>query len=174
MAPESIAALISAAAGIGGKAYGDITAKKNAEKQEGIIKDLKQQKQNWYDRRYNEDFTQRADAQRVLQQAKDTLAKRNKAAQGRAAVMGSTNEAVAAEKAANNEAYAAAVSRVAAAGAASKDAIEQQYNQQNMQLSGQIAGMYGDRAANAALGGAQALQGAGSLIGEFLKDKEGK
>lgn len=168
MTPQLIGTLISAAAGLGGNLYGNIAAKKNAEKQEGVIRGLQQDNENWYNRRYNEDFTQRADAQRVLQQASNTLRERNKAAQGRAAVMGATADGVAAEKEANSQAYADAVSRVAAAGASNKDAIEQQYMQQKANLEGQLGSMYGNRAANTSLAGSQAMAAGGQLAGAFL------
>lgn len=174
MDPVTISALISAAASIGGKLYGDVTAKQNAQKQEDIINGLQQKNESWYQRRYNEDFTQRADAQRVLQQASEGLKNRNKAAQGRAAVMGATEEGVAAEKQRNNAAYGDALGSVAAASAASKAAVEQQYQQTNAALQQQMAGMHGQRAANASMGGAQMMQAGGQLLSEILKEKEGK
>ena len=73
----------------------------------GVKSNLEQQRrdnQNWYDRRYNEDATQRADAQRILTQTAELIKQRNKAAEGKAAVMGASEASVAAEKAANAKA----------------------------------------------------------------------
>jgi hypothetical protein len=95
-------------------------AKKNVEAQ-------RQKNQDWYDRRYNEDATQRADAQRILTQTEESIKQRNKQAAGSAAVMGGTDESVAAAKAANNQALADATSQIAANAEARKDNIEATY-----------------------------------------------
>jgi hypothetical protein len=97
-------------------------AKKNVEAQ-------RQKNQDWYDRRYNEDATQRADAQRILTQTEESIKQRNKQAAGSAAVMGGTDESVAAAKAANNQALADATSQIAANAEARKDNIEATYMQ---------------------------------------------
>ena len=80
-----------------------------------------------YNRRYNEDATQRADAQRLITMTEDAIKNRNKQASGVAAVMGGSEESVAAAKAANNAAIADAVSQINAQEAARKDAIESDY-----------------------------------------------
>jgi hypothetical protein len=95
-------------------------SKKNVEAQ-------RQKNQDWYDRRYNEDATQRADAQRILTQTEESIKQRNKQAAGSAAVMGGTDESVAAAKAANNQALADATSQIAANAEARKDNIEATY-----------------------------------------------
>lgn len=95
-------------------------AKKNVEAQ-------RKKNQDWYDRRYNEDATQRADAQRILTQTEESIKQRNKQAAGSAAVMGGTDESVAAAKAANNQALADATSQIAANAEVRKDNIEATY-----------------------------------------------
>lgn len=135
------------------------------------IRELKQQRQenlDWYNRRYNEDATQRADAQAILNNTMQRLRERNQQAAGRQAVMGGTDESVAAEKAAGNEALAKATSDIAAAGDARKDQIEQQYRQQDAALQSAISGARDDRAqriANSAVGYANvAAEGAKSYL----------
>ena len=86
----------------------------------------KQANQDWYDRRYNEDATQRADAQRILTMTEESIKNRNRQAAGAQAVMGGTEESVAATKAANNQALADATSQIAVNAEARKDQIEQQ------------------------------------------------
>ena len=92
-----------------------------------MVARMQRDNQDWYDRRYNEDATQRADAQRLLQMTEESIKKRNKAAAGTAAVMGGTAESVAAEKEANSKALADTTSQIVAAGDARKDQIENQY-----------------------------------------------
>jgi hypothetical protein len=94
--------------------------------------------QNWYDRRYNEDATQRADAQRILAMTEDRIRNRNKQSAGTAAVMGGTNESVAADKAANAQAMSDAASQIAVAGQARKDQVENQFQQRKNSLQSQL------------------------------------
>ena len=94
--------------------------------------------QNWYDRRYNEDATQRADAQRILTMTNENIRQRNQQAAGAQAVMGGTEESVAAAKAANNQALADATSQIAVNGERRKDQIEQQYMQTKSDLNDKL------------------------------------
>lgn len=94
--------------------------------------------QNWYDRRYNEDATQRADAQRILTMTNENIKQRNQQAAGAQAVMGGTEESVAAAKAANNQALADATSQIAVNGERRKDQIESQYLQTKSDLNDKL------------------------------------
>jgi hypothetical protein len=110
-----------------GAVAGGIAASKAARQQNKRLEEQLQENQDWYDRRYNEDTTQRADAQRLLTMTEEAIKNRNRQAAGAAAVMGGTTESVAAAKAANNAALADTVSSIAADAANRKDAVEQQY-----------------------------------------------
>jgi hypothetical protein len=94
--------------------------------------------QNWYDQRYNEDATQRADAQRILTMTNENIRQRNQQAAGAQAVMGGTEESVAATKAANNQALAEATSQIAVNGERRKDQIESQYMQTKSDLNDKL------------------------------------
>lgn len=103
-----------------------------------VKKNLQAQKeanQNWYDRRYNEDATQRADAQRILTQTEESIRNRNRQAAGAQAVMGGTDESTAAAKAANAQALADATSQIAVNAENRKDQIEQTYQQRDSQIN---------------------------------------
>lgn len=121
--------LIGSAIGAAGSIFGGITASKAMKKAKRNVEAQRQKNQDWYDRRYNEDATQRADAQRILTQTEESIKQRNKAAAGSAAVMGGTDESVAAAKEANNKALADATSQIAADAEARKDNIEATYMQ---------------------------------------------
>lgn len=84
----------------------------------------------WYDRRYNEDATQRADAQRLLTEVGERIKRANRAAAGTAAVMGGTEEAAAAAREQNNQALADTASQIAADAADRKDKVEDIYRRQ--------------------------------------------
>lgn len=119
--------LIGSAIGAAGSIFGGISASKAMKRVKKNVEAQRQKNQDWYDRRYNEDATQRADAQRILTQTEESIKQRNKQAAGSAAVMGGTDESVAAAKAANNQALADATSQIAANAEARKDNIEATY-----------------------------------------------
>lgn len=121
--------LIGSAIGAAGSIFGGISASKAMKRAKKNVEAQRQKNQDWYDRRYNEDATQRADAQRILTQTEESIKQRNKQAAGSAAVMGGTDESVAAAKAANNQALADATSQIAANAEARKDNIEATYMQ---------------------------------------------
>ena len=101
--------LIGSAIGAAGSIFGGIKASKAMKKIKSNVEAQRQKNQNWYDRRYNEDYTQRADAQRILTQTEESIKNRNKQAAGIQAVMGGTDESVAATKEANSKALADAL-----------------------------------------------------------------
>lgn len=176
MAVTPWGSIIGGALGLGGSIYGTIQASNAAKKVKQNIENQQRENQNWYDRRYNEDPTQRADAQRLLTLTAERIKERNKAAAGAAAVAGGTEESVAATKEANAKALADTASQIAAQGDARKDAIEAQYmakkdalnaqqNQAEMQKAQAIA------QATGALG--SAAMNAGTGVDEYLLDANG-
>ena len=110
-----------------GSIGGGIAARKAAREVNKRLKQQLEDNQDWYDRRYNEDATQFADAQRLLTMTEESIRNRNRQAAGAAAVMGGTNESVAAAKAANNAALTDTVAQIAAnaANRQSKSLIQQ-------------------------------------------------
>ena len=115
-----------------------MAASKAMKKAKRNVENQQRKNQNWYDRRYNEDATQRADAQAVLTRTEEAIRNRNRNAAGAQAVMGGTDESVAAAKEANSKAMADAAARIAANGDRRKDAIEQQYQARGQQLDNQF------------------------------------
>lgn len=156
---------------VGSTIYGGITASKAAKKQKRELQAMRAENRAWYDRRYNEDATQRADAQRALTMMEEEARERNRGAAGRQAVAGGTEESVAATKEANAKGLAAATSQVAVAGEARKDAIEDSYRGRDTQLRGQLNQVEANKAANTA----QAVTGVGSAVGNMftMLDSEG-
>lgn len=124
-----IGSIVGGALSAGGAIFGGISASKAMKKAKKNVEAQRKKNQDWYDQRYNEDATQRADAQRILTQTEESIKQRNRAAAGSAAVMGGTDESVAAAKAANNEALADATSQIAVNAEARKDNIEATYLQ---------------------------------------------
>lgn len=169
-----IGSLIGAGLGAAASIYGGIKARQAAQKANRMLEGQKADNQAWYDRRYNEDATQRADAQRMLTMTMDRMRRRNQAAAGTAAVMGSSPEAVAVEKEANAQALADTASQIAAAGAARKDQVENQYLANKNALTQQQIGVKNQQAANigqAAAGVGQAAIDAGMAYDQ-MKEQE--
>lgn len=122
------------ALGAAASIFGGISASKAMRRVKEQLQAQKESNQNWYDRRYNEDATQRADAQRILAQTEESIKNRNRQAAGAQAVMGGTDESTAAAKAANAQALADATSQIAAGAENRKDQIEQTYQQRDAQI----------------------------------------
>lgn len=158
-----IGSIVGAGLGAVGSIFGGISASKAMKK---IKKNLeKQQRDNeaWYNRRYNEDATQRADAQRILTMTDERMRQGVRDAVAAAAVTGGTEESVAAQKAANAAALADAASRIAVAGDARKDGIESMYQRRKASLAGQLNDMERARA-NSIAKAAKGVMGAGGSI----------
>ncbi len=130
-----IGSIVGAGLSAVGSIFGGISASKAMKKVKKNLQAQKQANQDWYDRRYNEDATQRADAQRILTKTEESIKNRNRQAAGAQAVMGGTEESVAAAKAANNQALADATSQIAVNAEARKDQIEQTYQQKDAQIN---------------------------------------
>ena len=158
---------LSALGSIVGGAMASDEAEENAARMRKIFAKRKQDNENWYNKNYNEDPTQRADAQRILQITENNIRKRNKAAAGRAAMMGGGDEQTAREKEANNELYANAVGQIAAQNEQRKQAIDAQYRNRKDALEDAEMGMEDalSRSRQQQIGSSiQGIIGAGSAI----------
>lgn len=145
-----IGALIGAGLGLASSIAGGVANRKARRKQEQMIAQQQKENQAWYDRTYNADPTKRADTVRLLTQMQEQIKNRNKAAKGRQAVMGGTEDSTTAVKEANNKTLADTTSQIVAANDARKDSIEQQYRERKNQLQNQQMGMEAEKAADTA------------------------
>lgn len=145
-----IGALIGAGLGLASSIAGGIANRKARRKQEQMLAQQQRENQAWYDRRYNEDPTKRADTVRLLTQMQEQIKNRNRAAKGRQAVMGGTEDSTTAMKEANNKTLADTTSQIVAANEARKDAIEQQYQRNKRSIQGQQMQMEAEKSADTA------------------------
>lgn len=166
-------AIIGAVTSIGGGIASAIGANKARKIQEQELKQREERQAATYARRINQDYTQRADAQRMLKITRDALKQRAEAAAGRQAVMGLTDSGLAAEREMAENVMADTASQIAAAGEAQKDAIEQQYEQQQAENSRERTNIAAGKAAATGQAVGQMVQGvgqvAGALTGAFGK-----
>ena len=145
-----IGALIGAGLGLASSIAGGIANRNARRKQEQMLAQQQRENQAWYDRRYNEDPTKRADTVRLLTQMQEQIKNRNRAAKGRQAVMGGTEDSTTAVKEANNKTLADTTSQIVAANEARKDAIEQQYQRNKRSIQGQQMQMEAEKSADTA------------------------
>lgn len=164
-----IGAAIGAAAGIAGSIFGALSASRAMKKARENIKAQRDANANWAERYMTEDATQSASAQRVLSKLQEQGIRNNRNVAGAAAVMGGTQESVAAAKEANNATMADAASQIAAQGDRRRDLVEQQYLQREQTLDDQLTQMEINRGAQTAQA-TQGLVGAAGNIGDVIDD----
>lgn len=163
--------MIGAAIGAGlsavGAIAGGISRSKAIKREQELLAKKEAEERDWYNRRYNEDATARADAQRAITMTEEAIKKRNRAAQGVAAVMGGSQDAVNAAQQANAQAIADTASAIAAAGEQRKDAIDAQHRAK--QDAFDAARMELERGrANAVAAATQGVMSAGASIASGL------
>lgn len=145
-----IGALIGAGLSVASSIAGNIAAKRQRDKAREKIKESLLDNQRWRDRNYYQDPTKRADTIRLLSQLRETLRERSRAARGRQAVMGGTEQSLEAVREANNKTIADATGNIVAANEARKERVDNIAEQTKRQLKQQQAGMNAEDAANTA------------------------
>lgn len=160
-----IGAIIGAATSIGGGVVGAIQARKARQKREEELKNREQRQAATYARRANQDYTQRADAQRMLRMTSDILKERQAAAAGRQAVMGVTDSGMAAEREVAEKVLTDTAAELAAVGEAEKRAAEDTYQAQQDANAQERVNIATDKAQAVGNAVGQMVQGMGSIAG---------
>jgi hypothetical protein len=155
----------SAAAGIiGGRA-----ARKAANRNARLLAEAEEDAKAWYDKEYNSNYLDRADARATLAATREMLADRYRAAEGSAAVTGATEESLARQKAAANEALSDVTSNLAQSAEAHKEAVRANYEAQQEAYRQEKTGVNNQKAlatVQAAQGVAQSAQKLGDAFGD--------
>lgn len=128
---------IALASSIGNAIFGGISANKQRKEQLATLNKMKRENNNWYNRRYNEDATQRADAQRMLSMTNEAIKKRNQAARGKQKVTGGTDASLAGTQQRNAEAVGNALATTTVNAQNRKDNIEAQHRNTNNEIEAQ-------------------------------------
>ena len=153
----------SAVAGI----VGGNATRKAARRNEKLLKEQEEQAKAWYDKQYNANYLDRSDARAAINQARELLNERYRAAEGAAAVAGGTAESVAQQKAAANETLADVTGNIAASADAYKDQVRANYEAQQDAITSKKMDINNQRAqatAQAAQGVANAAQSIGNAM----------
>lgn len=160
-----IGAIIGAAGGLASSIWGGIQAQRAANDANRELADQRKKNEDWYRRRYNEDYTQSAEAQAAMTRARELAREQMASARGTAAVMGGTEAGVAAQRQAANKMLADTMSGIAQNATARKDAVESQYLQTETALSQQQQNVYNQQAANSTAAANAGMQAGMSLLG---------
>jgi hypothetical protein len=147
MNPLSIAA---AGTGLVGSVFGTISAAKQARKANKLLNQEAQENQDWYNKNYNQDYTQTASNQALINKTAEMLRNRSSAEAGRQAVGGGTDESVAQEKEQDNQALGNSVQNIAAQADARKNQVENQYQNQKTSIDNAKIGVANNQAQNIA------------------------
>ena len=164
----AIGAGLGIAGSIGSAIFGGSKASKAAKEANRLIEQQQKDNQAWFDRRYNEDYSQTAEAQNLMNYAREQAEKQFRRAEGAAAVAGATDESVAMAKQSANEMLAQTASNIAAQGTAGKDAIEQQYQNTKNSLTQQQVANLQQKAQNISAAAGQASSAFGSILPSSL------
>lgn len=164
-----IGAAIGAASGLAGSIFGGIKARKAAKKAQRALDKADKENQDWYNRRYNEDYMQSAEAQSALNKAREYAMEQYKNARGAATVGGASDESVAQQKAAANKMMADMTSDIASNATARKDAVEQQYLSTKNDLNNQRVSMYTGQAQANTQAASQAMGAGMGMIGADMR-----
>lgn len=151
---------IALASSIGNAIFGGISANKQRKEQLATLNKMKRENNNWYNRRYNEDSTQRADAQRMLSMTNEAIKKRNQAARGKQKVAGGTDASLAGTQQRNAEAVGNALATTTVNAQNRKDNIEAQHRNTNNEIEAQKSGVKAASEEAKRTGVAQAATGA--------------
>lgn len=147
--------------------YGGIKASQAAQKQRALLQKQQRDNNTYLAKKYYEDATQRADAQAVINSMKESLASANRNQMGANAVMGASNEVVAAQKQSASNAIADTMQSINAAAVLQKDNLEANVRAQNASLTEKIGNSYIQQA-QAISNAAQGVANAGADIASNL------
>lgn len=133
-----IGALIGAGLSAVSSIVGGIAARKERDKARRMMQQQLRENQASYNTQYFSDPTQRGDFKRLLAETDKRLKQRTQAARGTQAMMGGTEDSVAAVREGNNEVLANATGNMVASNEARKDAIRNNYESRKAAIQGQI------------------------------------
>ena len=138
--------LIGAAAQVGSSIYGTIKSSQASKRAEQLISNQRDENRKWYEEKMAEDYTRRADVQNLLRKQKELFNDQYKSARATNVVAGGTDESLALQKAAANEAVGETMADVAAQATDYKESVEQQYRAKDDAFNQQQAEMELNRA----------------------------
>ena len=132
-----VGSIIGAAAQIGSSIYGAIKSSQANKRAEKLLQNQRDENQKWYDQKMAEDYTQRTAVQNILRKQRELLQEQYQRARATNVVAGGTDESIALQKAAANEAMGETMATIASQASDYKDSIEEQYRAKDDALNQQ-------------------------------------
>lgn len=167
-----IGSIISGVTALGSSIYGAIASSKQNKKAQQLLQQQRDDNKAWYEAKMSEDYTQRSDAQNVINKQRELLNEQYKNAKATNAVAGGSDASIAMQKAAANDAMAQTMSDIASEASQYKDQAEQQYRAQDAALDQQQAQIAADQAKATAQAAGQAVNASMNLLGATLQPKK--
>lgn len=161
-------AALTGAAGVVGSIMGGINSRKARKRQEQILAEREKRATNLYNRDYYKDYTQTTAAQNALRKARDVYKEYTDRTRGTQAVTGGTEESVAAQKAAANNAVADTTAAIATNGENLAQHAQDRFNAQKDAIDNQKEQIEADKAKQSAAAGAQALNIGAKVAGSLI------
>lgn len=132
-----VGTLIGAAAQVGSSIYGAIKSSQANKRAEKLLQNQRDENQKWYDQKMSEDYSQRTDVQNVLRKQRELLQDQYKRARATNVVAGGTDESLALQQQAANDAMGETMADIAANADTYKEGVENQYRTQDAALNQQ-------------------------------------
>lgn len=136
-----VGTILGAAAQVGSSIYGAIESSQANKQARQMIQNQRDENKRWYDQKMAEDYMQRSDVQNVLRKQRELLNEQYQRARATNIVAGGTDESLALQQQAANEAMGNTMADIAANAANYKDSVEQQYRAQDAALNQQMIGV---------------------------------
>lgn len=168
-----IGGIIGAGVGAASSIFGSLGKNKMLKNYRKSIQQQMADNDNRANNLLNQDATQLADVQRLLNTTRENFARQNRNARAAQAVAGTSTEQVGKEKEAATMAMTDATSQIAANAQARKDRIEQETNARKNQLQSQLDSINSQMSSGWDIAGnALGAAGQGFAAGYGLVDKE--
>lgn len=130
--------------------FGGASASKQQREAERRLAEEKARNDAWYNRRYNESYSDTSAGQNMIRMAKEAARENWKREAGAAAVAGGTDAAAAMAKEAGNRMVGDAIAKMAETDTARKDNIDASYRAENSRLTQQQIALDQQKAQNTA------------------------
>lgn len=167
-----IASAIGGAAALASAIYGAAKSAEYNDKARSLIQRQRDDNRRWYDTKMAQDYTQRADAQAVINRQREMLEENQRRARATNAVAGGTDASLALQQEKANDAMAQTMSDLAADSAKYRDTVEQQYRTQDAALNQQQAQNLAQQGQATAQAAGQAVNAGVGLIGADITSKK--
>ena len=163
---------VGAIGSLAGAAYGAIASANYNRKARTLLNKQQDENRRWYQTKMAEDYTNRTDAQAVINKQNEILKAQNKRAMATTAVAGGTPEQEAMQKASANNALAQTSADIASQAASYKDNVENAYRQSEQNYTNQQAQTMQAQAQATAQAAGQAVNAGVNLLGNSIANKK--